>query len=49
MIRITPVARRCLDLFWLYSDRKISREYMNMQLDKLEGKQVELPLKNKGG
>ena len=47
MSRLSKVGRKCLDLFWLYSERKISREYMNKQLDRLKGKQVELPLEVK--
>lgn len=39
MSRITPVARKCLDLAHLYLNGKISVEYMNRKLDELESKQ----------
>jgi hypothetical protein len=44
MSRITPTARKCLDLAHLYLSGKISVEYMNRKLDDMESKQQRLPL-----
>lgn len=42
MSRITPVARKCLDLAHLYLNNKISVDYMNRKLDDIESKQLKL-------
>ena len=47
MSRITPVARKCLDLAHLYLSNKISVEYMNRKLDDIESKQEKFPFKGR--
>ena len=47
MSRITPMARKCLDLAHLYLSNKISVEYMNRKLDDIKSNQGKLPLRER--
>jgi hypothetical protein len=42
--RITPTARKCIDLFWAYTRREITKQEMNRKLDDIESKQLKLPM-----
>lgn len=44
MSRITPIARKCLDLAHLYLSNKIPVKEMNRKLDDIESKQLKLPM-----
>jgi hypothetical protein len=43
MSRITPVAKKCFDLFWAYTRNEITVHEMNIELAIIEFKQLKLP------